>query len=71
MGVVGGNMSYIWKGRTWKGMASQVAQLVKNPSAIADAQDVGSTSGSGRSPGEGNGNPLQYTCLENPIDRGA
>ena len=52
-------------------MASQVAQLVKNPSAIADAQDVGSTSGSGRSPGEGNGNPLQYTCLENPIDRGA
>ena len=33
--------------------------------------DVGSVPGSGRSPGEGNGNPLQYSCLENPIDRGA
>ena len=34
-------------------------------------RDVGSTPGSGRSPGEGNGNPLQYSCLENPMDRGA
>ena len=33
--------------------------------------DPGSTPGSGRSPGEGNGNPLQYSCLENPMDRGA
>ena len=33
--------------------------------------DLGSISGSGRSPGEGNGNPLQYSCLENPMDRGA
>jgi len=33
--------------------------------------DVGSVPWSGRSPGEGNGNPLQYSCLENPIDRGA
>ena len=33
--------------------------------------DLGSTPGSGRSPGEGNGNPLQYSCLENPMDRGA
>ena len=32
---------------------------------------MGSISGSGRSPGEGNGNTLQYTCLENPMDRGA
>ena len=32
--------------------------------------EVGSIPGSGRSPGEGNGNPLQYTCLENPMDRG-
>ena len=31
----------------------------------------GSNPGSGRSPGEGNGNPLQYSCLENPMDRGA
>ena len=35
------------------------------------AGDVGSIPWSGRSPGEGNGNPLQYSCLENPIDRGA
>ena len=34
------------------------------------AGDTGSISGSGRSPGEGNGNPLQYSCLENPTDRG-
>ena len=33
--------------------------------------DMGSTPGSGRSLGEGNGNPLQYSCLENPMDRGA
>ena len=37
----------------------------------ASAGDVGSIPGSGRSPGEGNGNPFQYSCLGNPIDRGA
>ena len=42
---------------------------VKNPPA--NAGDMGSISGSGRSPGEGNGNPLQYSCLKNPMDRGA
>ena len=36
-----------------------------------NAEDPGSIPGSGRSPGEGNGNPLQYSCLENPMDRGA
>ena len=36
-----------------------------------NAEDLGSVPGSGRSPGEGNGNPLQYSCLENPMDRGA
>ena len=36
-----------------------------------NAGDTGSIPGSGRSPGEGNGNPLQYSCLENPVDRGA
>ena len=36
-----------------------------------NAGDTGSTPGSGRSPGEGSGNPLQYSCLENPVDRGA
>ena len=36
-----------------------------------NAGDLGSIPGSGRSPGEGNSNPFQYSCLENPIDRGA
>ena len=36
-----------------------------------NAADLGSTHGSGRPPGEGNGNPLQYSCLENAMDRGA
>ena len=46
--------------------------VVKNPPANAgDARDAGSISGSGRSPGGGHGNPLKYSCLENPMDRGA
>ena len=46
--------------------ASQVALMVKNPPANAgDIRDVGSILGWERSPGEGNGNPLQYSCLEN------
>ena len=48
---------------------------VKNPRAMQEtacnAGDVGSVPGWGRSPGEGNGNPLQYSCLGNPMDRGA
>ena len=52
-------------------MASQVALVVKNPPASAgDVRDMGSIPGLGRSPGEGNGNPLQYSCLENTMDRG-
>ena len=39
--------------------------------SICHAGDLGLISGSGRSPGEGNGYPLQYSCLENPMDRGA
>ena len=39
--------------------------------AVYNARDPGSIPGLGRSPGEGNGNPLQYYCLENPMDRGA
>ena len=42
--------------------------MVKNPPA--DAVDAGSIPGSGRSPGGRNANPLQYSCLENPMDRG-
>ena len=45
-----------------------MAQAVKN--LPANAGEPGSIPGSGRSPGEGNGNPLQYSSLENPMDRG-
>ena len=40
------------------------------PANAGDIQYAGSIPGSGRFPGEGNGNPLQYSCLENPMDRG-
>ena len=44
--------------------------MLKNPPANAgDVRDAGSIPGSGRSPGEGNGNPVQYSCLENLLDR--
>ena len=46
--------------------------VVKNPSANAgDSRNMGLIPGSGRSPGVGNGNPLQYSCLENSMDRGS
>ena len=49
----------------------EVAPVVKNPPADAgDARDTGLISGSRRSPGGGNDNPLQYSCLENPVERG-
>ena len=48
-----------------------VALVVKNPAARAGGRDKVSVSGSERSPGGGNGNPPQYSCLENPMDRGA
>ena len=51
---------------------SQAALVVKSPPANAgDIRDVGSIPGSGRSPGGGHSSPLQYSCLENPMDRGA
>ena len=51
---------------------SQVAPVVKNPPGSAgDIRDVGSIPGSGRFPGGGHGYLLQYSCLENPMDRGA
>ena len=52
----------------WK--IRQYAISVGKESAC-NAEDPGWIPGSGRSPGEGNGNPLQYSCLENPMDRGA
>ena len=52
--------------------ASQGARVVKNPPAyVGDIRDASLTPGSGRCPGEGNGNPLQYSCLGNPMDRRA
>ena len=52
--------------------ASRVALVVKNlPANAGDIRDTGSIPGLGRSPGEGNGYLLQYSCLENPMDRGA
>ena len=52
--------------------ASQMVLVVKNlPANAGDIRDMGSIPGSGRSPGGGHGNPLQYFCLENPMDRGA
>ena len=49
-----------------------MALMVKNPSAnVGDIRDAGSIPGSGRSPGEGHGNPFHYSWLENPMDRGA
>ena len=52
--------------------ASQVAPVLKDPRASAeDIEGLASIPGSGRSPGEGSGDPLQYSCLENPMDRGA
>ena len=54
--------------------ASLVSQLVKNPPAVQDTacntEDAGLIPGSGRSPGEGNGNPHQYSYLGNSMDRG-
>ena len=52
--------------------ASQTALVVKNSLVNAgDTRDAGSIPGSGRSPGKGNGNSLQYCCLGNPMNRGA
>ena len=60
------NVPYQWQG------TSQVALGVKNPPANAgDTKDMGSIPRQGRSPRQGNGNPLQYSCLENSMDRGA
>ena len=54
------------------GRASQVMLVVENPPANAgDIRDMGSVPGWGRSPGGGHGNPIQHSCLENPMDRGA
>ena len=55
--------SFTFPNSSLQGLPSLVAQWVKNP--LANAGDPGLIPGSGRFPGEGNGNPLQYSCLEN------
>ena len=62
---------FIWPCRLcWR--AFQVVLVVKNPPGNAgDIRDLGSITGSGRSPGRRRGNPLQYSCLKDPVDRGA
>ena len=64
-----------WEDVLEKGMATQSSiHLIRGSEVKAsacNAEDLGLIPGSGRSPGEGNGNPLQYSCLENPMDRGA
>ena len=57
---------------SWVAISQLVAQTVKNlPANAGDIRDVGLIPGSGRSPGGGHGSPLQYSCLENPMERGA
>ena len=52
--------------------AFQMVLVVKNlPASAGDKIDMGSVPGLGRSPGGGHGNPLQYSCLDSPMDRGA
>ena len=65
------NHNFAWGIKLWvqSDMVSQVALMIKN--LPANAGDLGLIPGWGRSPGEGNGNSLQYSCLENPVDRGA
>ena len=64
--------AYIQKGLLSKIRASQVALVVKNsPANAGDIRDPGSIPRLGRSTGGGHGNPLQYSCLENPMDRRA
>ena len=54
---------------TWGFLGGSV--VTNLPASARDVGDPGSIPGSGRSPGEGNGNPLRYACLENSTDRGA
>ena len=61
-------LHFIFLGNCWSDEGLPGGAVVKN--SPASARDVGSISGWGRSPGVGNGNPLQYSSLENPVDRG-
>ena len=66
------NLNTLKKKKNEQLEASHVALVVKKaPANAGDVREMGSIPGSGRPPGGGRGNPLQYSCLENPIDRGA
>ena len=68
----GGYLSHIHEYPLIHSGASQVVLVVKNlPASVGDLRDMGLISGLGRSPGGGHSNPLQYSCLGNPMDRGA
>ena len=60
------NNATVYGGRKWDFPGGSDGRV-----SAYNAGDPGSIPGSGRSPGEGNGNPLQYSCLENPMDGGA
>ena len=57
--------------KQWELLYSLREKATRVKASACTAGDLGSIPGSGRSPGEGNGNPLQYSCLENPMDGGA
>ena len=65
-----GHRVIIW-GVAGSSRVSQVVLVVKNLANVGDLRHAGSIPGSGRSLGGGHDNPLQYSCLENPMDRGA
>ena len=65
--VCGANLEDCWPGD----MSFWAPQLLSGRESACSMEDMGSIPGSGRSPGEGNGNLFQYSCLENPMDRGA
>ena len=56
---------------TYENLGNSILRGSDGKEIVCNAGDLGSIPGSGRSPGEGNGKPLQYSCLQNPMDRGA
>ena len=55
----------------WSSLLMGASLVADGKASAYNVGDLGSVPGSGRSPGEGNGNSLQYSCLENPVDGGA
>ena len=59
-----------WTKQIWHSQSMEIPCGSDSEESARNAGDLGSVPGLGRSPGEGNGYPLQYSCLENPMDRG-